>query len=304
MSPEVRCPLCGGPSRRGFERHGFWIRDCADCGHRFAEGAVAEGHVERVYGDAYFRDGGAGYPDYRGEEPILRDRGRWYARMLDRHVRPGSVLEVGCAAGFWLAELVAHGWTGWGIEPNAAMAAHARARLGLDVRTGTLEELRTEERFDLVALIQVLAHFADPRRSLQIAAGLLRPGGHVLVETWDRESRTARWSGRRWHEYSPPSVLHWFSPARLRDLGERLGLREVARGRPRKRIGARHAKSLLRHTLAGSAAGRLVARGAGIIPDHLTLPYPGDDLFWMLLEADGGPSRRVNVPSLYTNSLR
>jgi SAM-dependent methyltransferase len=168
------CPLCGGHSRRRFERHGFWIRDCEACAHRFAEGAAADGHVERVYDDAYFRDGGAGYAGYLDEERLLRDRGRWYARLLARHVPPGSVLDVGCAAGFWLASLVESGWTGRGVEPNAAMAEHARARLGLDVRTGTLETLHDPGEYDLVAMIQVLAHFVDPRRALEVAVARTR----------------------------------------------------------------------------------------------------------------------------------
>ncbi len=286
------CPLCGGPSRRRFERRGFTIRDCTTCGHRFAAGAVAAGHVERVYGDAYFLDGGAGYADYLGEERILRRRGRWYARLLARHLQPGTVLDVGCAAGFWLAALVECGWTGRGIEPNARLAEHARARLGLEVEHGTLEGLRTDARFDLVALIQVLAHFTDPRRALEIAVEHIRPAGHLLVEGWNRESWTARCLGSRWHEYSPPSVLHWFSPAGLRELGATLGLREIARGRPRRRIGARHAKSLLRYQLEGSAAGRLLVRAIEIVPDRLVLPYPADDLFWMLLRKQQ-PARPV-----------
>jgi SAM-dependent methyltransferase len=209
---------------------------------------------------------------------MLSDRGRWYAQLLERHVERGSVLEVGCAAGFWLAALVELGWTGRGVEPNATMAEHARERLGLDVTTGTLETLSGAERFDLVAMIQVLAHFTDPRRALGLAVERLRPGGHLLVESWDRRSLTARTFGSRWHEYSPPSVLHWFSPASLSQLGASFGLVEVARGRPRKRIAARHAKSLLGYKL-----GPLVRSAISIVPDRLSLPYPFDDLFWMLL---------------------
>jgi SAM-dependent methyltransferase len=284
------CPLCGARSRLRFVRHGYPIRDCVACGHRFADGAVTEGHVARVYGDAYFRDGGAGYADYLAEEPILRDRGRWYAGVLARHMPPGALLEVGCAAGFWLAALGERGWRVHGIEPNAAMAEHARSRLSLAVTTGTLEQFRSVSPYDLVAMIQVVAHLADPAGAARRTAELLRPGGYWLVETWNRRSLTARLLGPRWHEYSPPSVLHWFDPAGLRDLGARLGFAEVARGRPRKRIGAGHAKALLRYKYSGAAAGRLVLRGLELLPDRLVLPYPAEDLFWMLLRKDpGGP---------------
>jgi SAM-dependent methyltransferase len=276
------CPLCGGPSRRRFARHGFWIRDCEACGHRFVEGPLAADHVESTYGDRYFFGGGAGYPDYTSMGPLLRERGRWYGRMLARHMPPGTVLDVGCAAGYWLQGLADCGWSGCGVEPNATMAEHARARLGLAVTTGTLERLDTRERFDLVSLIQVMAHFTDARADLAAAVARVGDRGHLLVETWNRESWTARCLGRHWHEYSPPSVLHWFTPASLRRLGEELGLHEVARGRPRRRISAAHARSLLRYKVQGSALGRLAVRALGVVPDRWSLPYPGDDLFWML----------------------
>jgi hypothetical protein len=39
-----------------------------------------------------------------------------------------------------------------------------------------------------------------------------------IIETWNRDDWVARLLGRHWHEYSPPSVLHWFNPDGLRRL--------------------------------------------------------------------------------------
>lgn len=280
----MTCVICDGAMRRLFEKNGFWILVCEVCGHRAAELARTTRHVERVYDDSYFRAGGAGYPDYHSEARILRQRGRWYARLLRRHRPTGRVLDVGAAAGFVLQGLFDSGWSGRGVEPNARMAAFARDSLGLDVTTGTLEELPVVEEYDLVAMIQVVSHFVDPRSALQAAARHTAPGGHWLIETWNRESRTARIFGSHWHEYSPPSVLHWFSPHGLRRLAAEMGFREIARGRPSKWIGAAHVKSLLRSDLDASRGGRMIAAAAGLIPDRVSIPYPGDDLFWSLFE--------------------
>ena len=163
------------------------------------------------------------------------------------------------------------------------MAEYARSRLGLHVEAGTIEQYETADRFDLVAMIQVVPHFRDPRSALESAAAWVRPGGHLLIESWDRGSWMARGMGRYWHEYSPPSVLHWFTREGLSRLAAEAGLREVARGRPRKRLSAGHAKSLLRYKYGETAAGRLLVGTLGVLPDGLTLPYPADDLFWMLL---------------------
>ena len=134
----------------------------------------------------------------------------------------------------------------------------------------------------MISIIQVIAHFMDPAAAMRHAATLLAPGGLLLVETWDRQSRTARLFGKSWHEYSPPSVLQWFSKSGLTALAGQQGFDLVAMGRPRRSIQVGHAASLLRYKLAGSTAGKLAAPLLGLVPKGLTVPYPGDDLFWSL----------------------
>ncbi len=278
------CPICNSPSRQLFVKDGYPIRGCEVCGHRFAELPAAADHVARVYGDDYFSGGGAGYSDYLSEAELLRDRGRWYARLLGRYTKPGTLLDVGAAAGFILRGFLDRGWQGKGVEPNPRMAEHARTQLGLDVRTGTLEDLPPGESFDLLSMIQVLPHFLEPRRALAAAAAVTRPGGYWLFETWNRASWTARAFGQNWHEYSPPSVLHWFSPDGLQRLAAQFGFRKVARGRPAKWINGGHAKSLLRHKLGTTGVGGAAARLLDVVPDRLAIPYPAEDLFWMLFQ--------------------
>jgi SAM-dependent methyltransferase len=282
------CPLCNGKSESLFESHGYWVNACGECRHRFAEVVQAQAHVERTYGDDYFRAGGAGYPDYLAEGAILRAHGRRYGELLQRFLPLGSLLDVGSAAGFVLAGFNEAGWCGRGIEPNASMSSHAREELGLRVFTGTLDDYEEDSRFDVVSLVQVLAHFVDPVRALRRAASLTGAGGYWLIETWNRQSWTARLSGRRWHEYSPPSVLHWFTPESVQHLAARFGFREVARGRPSKRLSSRHAKSLLEYKLGTGSAGKLIGPALKLFPDHLRVPYPAEDLFWMLLRKTEG----------------
>jgi SAM-dependent methyltransferase len=172
------------------------------------------------------------------------------------------------------------GWRTFGVEPNPAMAAYARARHGLDVVASSWEAFATDRRFDAIAMIQVLPHLADPRAALAQAAGLLKPGGGVLIETWNVESLTARAFGSAWHEYSPPSVLHWFSPKRLGRLAKTVGLAPWAVGRPSKCLDAGHAAGLLEYKFAGSRAGPAVRFLRRFVPANCPIPYPAEDLFW------------------------
>jgi SAM-dependent methyltransferase len=241
-------------------------------------------HVERIYDDSYFLGGGAGYDDYFAEADLLTARARWYARRLRPFCSPGTVLDVGAAAGFLLHGFVQEGWAGLGIEPNARMATYAHTTLGLAVTQATLEGMPECGPFGLISMIQVLIHFVDPLKALESAARVTKPGGLWLVETWNRDSWTARWFGTPWHAYSPPSVLHWFSPAGLDALVGRFGFHLVARGRPSKWISGGHAKSLLRYHLQSSWVGRLASHVLDVIPDRLCIPYPAEDLFWALFQ--------------------
>ena len=283
-STRLACPLCQGPMLRLFIRHGYWISGCVDCGHRAAEIKPSADHVSRIYADNYFYGGGAGYADYASEAKLLRAHGRRYADLLSRYMPPGKVLDVGAAGGFVLEGLMEKGWTGAALEPNACMAASARQRLGIDVWNTTLEEFRSPQQFDLIIMIQVIAHFVRPQDALAAATAVTRPGGFWLIETWDRDSWMARLFGKRWHEYSPPSVLHWFSKPGLRQLAGQFGFRDLAHGRPAKRLNAGHAKSLLEYKLRRGKLGKLVAPALRLVPDDLSLPYPSFDLFWSLFQ--------------------
>jgi SAM-dependent methyltransferase len=194
------------------------------------------------------------------------------------------VLDVGAAAGFLLRGFTDAGWTGVGIEPNGTMAAYGRTHLGVDIERAIFETWRPGERFDCIAMIQIVSHFVDPRAALAAASECTKPGGVWLIEARDRESRTARLLGRAWHAYSPPSVVHWFSSEGLCRLARRFGRREVARGRMLKWVRASHVSAVLRYKLEGAVVAGVARRLLAAVPPTLPVPYLADDLFWILFQ--------------------
>jgi len=280
----MNCEICYHPTRRVFEKNEYWIRDCENCHYRHAEFTPAEDHPVRIYHDDYFLGGAeAGYPDYLAEGKVLSAHGRRYAKLLKKYTAPGTMLDVGAAAGFILKGFTESGWQGIGLEPNDTMASYGRTELGLRIETGNLEQFSTNQQFDLVSMIQVIAHFFDIRKALQNAAEATRPGGFWLIETWNSESWIARLLGPHWHEYSPPSVLHYFSPGSLNRFVSQFGFTEIAKGRPAKRINGAHAKTLLEQKLRQTPLRRALG-AVKIIPDNLAIPYPSLDLFWALFQ--------------------
>lgn len=269
------CPLCDSISTIRFVVADYPILDCEICGHRFSPYISGSSNIMDVYGDEYFTGGGAGYPDYAAESIRLVRRGRGYARKLKTFLKTGRLLDIGAANGSILQGFIEEGWRGIGLEPNATMAASGKAEYGLDIQTGDLESFDSVERFELITMIQVVAHFHDPKTAFKNAKRILDRNGHLLIETWDRDSITAKVLGKHWHEYSPPSVLHWFSRRSLKDFLGNEGFDEVYSGRTLKSISGTHAKSLLKYRLGDLQLLRLM-------PDRISFPYPSEDLFWAL----------------------
>lgn len=284
----MNCLICGDnrPSRL-FEVRGAWFSKCVVCGCRFAELRTPENHVELVYGDDYFQGGGVGYPDYLGERQILIEHGRRYGKLLRKYTRRGTVLDIGAAAGFILRGLLDCGWTGEGIEPNPRMAEFARANESLEVHTSSVEEFHSNKEYDLITMIQVIVHLRWPDQALCKTAGLLRPGGLLLIETWDPDCLVARMLGKHWHVYVPPSVLYCFSPTTLERLAAKYGFRRIGQGRPAKWLNGAHVKSLLRFLLNDKPIVRTLGKLGQVIPDELKIPYPALDVYWMLLKKLG-----------------
>lgn len=280
------CEVCSGDSDRWLTVQGYVFYRCVRCSYIFVPLNATTDHVQSVYDDRYFTHGGAGYPDYVADGPLLREHAARYAALVSRYAKPGMLLDVGAAAGFLLREFIDRGWSGSGLEPNASMAAYAASHLGVQVKAGTLEDSEFEQtqNVDLVTMIQVIMHLYDVRRGLESAARCIKPGGLLLIETPNAASLSARLLGKYWQEYSPPSVLRIFTPDNLRQLVGDYGFVPVASGRPRKVVSGAHARSFLRYK-AEEWKGfphRMLTFISQSIPPGLRIRYHAEDLFWAL----------------------
>jgi SAM-dependent methyltransferase len=285
--PVEECPVCEAPTVLRFTMGDAPIRECRSCGHGFADYQADERHLSTVYGDDYFSAVGPGYPDYLSESDLLQRHGRRYGAILRRYAPHGRVLDVGSAAGFIAAGMRDTGLVVAGLEPNGSMARYACEILGLPTLNDCLENLGSVAAFDVVSMIQVVAHFVDPRRAFASAARVTRPGGYWLIEGWKTDSLVVRLLGKRWHDYNPPSVLHYFTMKSLDLLASEFGFLRVATGRPRKLISAAHAAGLFEFLGPRSSMFRVAAKMTRRIPRRLVLPYPGDDIFWAIYESSG-----------------
>lgn len=206
---------------------------CAGCGLVFVSPRVAADRLGEVYGEEYWRSPAArhyGYTDYR-EDAVewLRTYHR-RVEVLRGRLAPGArVLDVGCAAGFFLEVMRGEGFDVWGVEISAPIAVEAERRIGRErIHLGTLADApHRAESFDLISFWDVVEHLPDPIGALREARRLLRPGGLLLIETQNVESLFARLTGRRWQHFKQVEHLWHFAPSTARRLLEAGGFETV-----------------------------------------------------------------------------
>ena len=183
-----------------------------------------------------------GYQNHRygvRREPALA-AGRWLVPLLPslraaadvecRHLPQmpatgGSVLDVGCGNGGFLAMASGGGWSVAGVDFDEDSVAAARSR-GLPVRLGGIELLDdSRERFDVITISHVIEHVYDPLAMLARSHRLLKPGGMLWLETPNISSQGAARFGANWRGLEPPRHLVLFNRASLvrsmRDAGFR-----------------------------------------------------------------------------------
>lgn len=206
-----------GPSRI-HQRPGTVLR-CKCCGLGFRELRPDVSTLAKLYE-------GQDVETYLSEIPGRR----WTARRHWDLVKPlmlrGNLLDIGCASGLFLGQVLRAGWTATGIEPSQALCHHAREQMGKRIKIvcGTLESSDLpSDSFDVVTLWDVLEHTLHPADFLRASARLLKPGGYILLNVPHLDSRPARVLGRRW-PLLLPEHLCYFSRDSLLRCAESAGL--------------------------------------------------------------------------------
>ncbi|PIE83594.1 MAG: bifunctional 3-demethylubiquinol 3-O-methyltransferase/2-polyprenyl-6-hydroxyphenol methylase [Candidatus Contendobacter odensis] len=107
------------------------------------------------------------------------------------------VLDVGCGGGILAESMALHGAEVLGIDMGEAPLAVAQLHklesgAELDYQCITVEELAAQQpgRFDVVTCMEMLEHVPDPASAIQACAQLLKPAGHAIFSTINRNPQS------------------------------------------------------------------------------------------------------------------
>jgi 2-polyprenyl-3-methyl-5-hydroxy-6-metoxy-1,4-benzoquinol methylase len=88
------------------------------------------------------------------------------------------------------------------IDPRAEQIARSN---GHDYHLTTFEQFNTDERFDIILMLNLIEHVTDPAAVLRKAKELLRPGGRIWIKTPNYDALDARiFKNRSWGGFHTP----------------------------------------------------------------------------------------------------
>ncbi len=234
----INCTICGAAdtkaiysskidhselifSARTFPKHTHsQIVKCLSCGLIFANPILAPKIIRSIYSNANWHI-----------EPQLENMKRDYlGELMD--VLPllksrATMLEIGCADGFVLAEAGKLFKKAVGVEPsNAALIAKPNLNI---IRSEFKPGLFEPNSFDFICAFQVLDHLIKPMETLQEICKVLKPGGIFLAVNHNIRSPLARLFGESCSMYDLQHI-YLFDTKTIRLLLERGGL-EVLKAR-------------------------------------------------------------------------
>lgn len=194
------CILCEAahPTRcpESYKEYTLW--SCASCLGRFGwpfvnPGAEWYAHDERYAG--------------RNRDPLLTPVDS-HTLLLNDHPAPGgTLLDVGCGTGNFLAAARERGYQVHGIDFDSDAIAVAQRVFALpSLRVASVADLSEEsQRYDVITFFEVLEHLDAPTIFLQTVSRLLVPNGYIALSVPDADT----WERLKPHDLPPRHLTRW-----------------------------------------------------------------------------------------------
>jgi 2-polyprenyl-3-methyl-5-hydroxy-6-metoxy-1,4-benzoquinol methylase len=230
----IPCNLCGDDDAPRYCTVGaFQVVRCNTCGLFYTNPRRPAHEQSGVYSEKYFMSedpSAIGYDDYSTHSAGLKRVFAEHISTIEGFCRPpASILDIGCAFGYFLEIAATRGWEARGVEVSEFASQKARENAGVPVHTGTLATARLDaSSFDVVTMWDVLEHSFDPAAELVEAHRILKPGGHLFITVPDAGSLIARLMGAHWYGFkSAAEHNYYFSRDTLGQLLTKAGLRLI-----------------------------------------------------------------------------
>ena len=225
MSEENVCPACSSKKVRfALKVNEYDLFNCETCRFQFLWPIPDDATLAKLYDDHQYHD------EERYDSTTISPRVEriWKKRLKTLHqdlgVKPGSLIDVGCATGIFLKNAKDESWEVLGLEASPQAAEQAQILLGKEyVEIADFMHFSSAKPLNLITMWALIEHVRDPKSYLLKAQSLLEKDGWIALATPNMRSFSAKIKGAKWRYYIPPFHITYGSPASLTRLLESSG---------------------------------------------------------------------------------
>lgn len=219
------CPACGWKGQRHcFEVNGFDIKGCLACGTLYVERLPTPEDLAAIY------TAGSYYELTDDALQRITEENQRRIKLIKGIKPQGRFLDIGCAQGLLLDEAKKNGYQTFGVEPTLKNAEVAAVK-GHAVQSMRLDELVAqcgEVRFDVIACLDVIEHFDNPKQFLALASSLLMEDGLMVISTPNYSCVVEKSLGAGAPYMTPPEHVTFFTVDGMRHLARSCSLDVVS----------------------------------------------------------------------------
>jgi SAM-dependent methyltransferase len=224
------CLLCGSTEVKTKSKHDRKrLQECLHCGVLFVAPQPSPDALI-----SHFQSGGlAGIDEF--ERHFAANR-RTVLSVVANYIQcrkdEGTILDVGCATGFFLADLAKKSkWNACGIELSLPAAQEAR-RCGIEVHVGDTRSAKFKDHsFDVITVLDAFYYFPNPASELAELRRILKQDGFLALElpwastrVWQRTATISRLlNGSRIPLLQSSDHLFYYTPKSVSLLLEECG---------------------------------------------------------------------------------
>jgi 2-polyprenyl-3-methyl-5-hydroxy-6-metoxy-1,4-benzoquinol methylase len=234
-----RCPVCGSADLKSVltakdetvSSQVFQIMECGTCTLRFTQDvpnaeAIAAYYKAEDYISHTETSKGLINRIYKivRKKTLVRKR-----KLIERFtgLKTGNALDVGSGTGSFVNELKQHGWKATGLEPDSDARKVASQLYHIDLEDTAVFYMLKPGSFDAITLWHVLEHVHDLSQYVIQLKSLLSEKGKLFIAVPNYTSLDSKIYSSYWAAYDVPRHLYHFSPASVKHLMEKNGLRIV-----------------------------------------------------------------------------
>jgi len=222
--PKPKCIFCGQKTTisilEKIQKNGksYNVSECVECKIAMTHPLPSDEELAKLYSCGNYRTEKGKRFGFLIESLIYLGRIRKRFR-IQRFIKLGKILDVGCGRGLFLKVMHNGGWDTIGTEFNEQTASYAIKTYGLKIFPGEITKHKfSSESLDVININQVLEHLKSPNEVIEESHRLLKKNGILIISVPDLRSPQFTIGKENWFLLDLPLHLFHFTEEGLINL--------------------------------------------------------------------------------------